>query len=283
MSVATSRMRRSGAAAGAASGAARIFVAAAPALDGGRLRRPRRALLRRPQQGPRLRSTPCFLTNFPSRDPDIAGARPAILGTLYLGMLLIAASRCRSASARPSTWRSTRTGTAGTTACIELNIQNLAAVPSIVYGILGLAFFVRGLGSRPGVLLAGALTLALLVLPIVIIAAREAIRAVPRVDPRRRATRSARRSGRWSARQVLPAAIPGIATGSILALARAIGETAPLILIGALTFVAVQPRRLMGPFTALPIQIFNWTAPGPAVQVACRRGDHRAPDHGCCS
>jgi phosphate transport system permease protein len=139
---------------------------------------------------------------------------------------------------------------------LELNIQNLAAVPSIVYGILGLAFLVRGLGLGR-VLLAGALILTLLVLPTVIIAAREAIRAVP----------SSIREGAWALgatkwqvtwRQVLPAAIPGIATGSILAVARAIGETAPLLLIGALTFISFNPT-VLGPFTALPVQIYNWT------------------------
>ena len=138
---------------------------------------------------------------------------------------------------------------------LDLNIQNLAAVPSIVYGILGLAFLVRGLGLGR-VLLAGALILTLLVLPIVIVASREAIRAVPD---------SIRQGGyalgatQWQVirRQVLPSAIPGIATGSILALARAIGETAPLILVGALTYVSFNPT-LMGPFTALPIQIYQY-------------------------
>jgi phosphate transport system permease protein len=138
---------------------------------------------------------------------------------------------------------------------VELNIQNLAAVPSIVYGILGLAFLVRGLGLGR-VLLAGAMILTLLVLPTVIIAAREAIRSVPD---------SIRQGGyalgatQWQvvSRQVLPAAIPGIATGSILALSRAIGETAPLIMIGAVTFISFDPT-ILGPFTALPIQIFQW-------------------------
>jgi phosphate transport system permease protein len=141
---------------------------------------------------------------------------------------------------------------------IELNIQNLAAVPSIVYGILGLAFLVRGL-DLGRVLLAGALTLSLLVLPIVIIASREAIRAVP---PSIREGALALGATRWQTiwRQVLPAAVPGIATGSILALSRAIGETAPLILIGAIVFVPFNPSGLMDQFTALPIQVFNWTS-----------------------
>jgi phosphate transport system permease protein len=128
-------------------------------------------------------------------------------------------------------------------------------VPSIVYGILGLAFLVRGIGLGR-VLLAGALILTLLVLPTVIVAAREAIRAVP--DSIRQGA-YALGATQWQvvSRQVLPAAIPGIATGSILALARAIGETAPLLLVGALTYVAVNPT-LLGDFTALPIQIYQW-------------------------
>ena len=140
---------------------------------------------------------------------------------------------------------------------LEVNIQNLAAVPSIVYGILGLAFLVRGLGIGR-VTLAGGLILTLLVLPTVIIASREAIRAVPN---------SIRQGGlalgatQWQViwRQVLPAAAPGIATGSILALSRAIGETAPLILIGAVTFISFDPT-ILGPFTALPIQIYQWVS-----------------------
>jgi phosphate transport system permease protein len=140
---------------------------------------------------------------------------------------------------------------------LELNIQNLAAVPSIVYGILGLAFLVRGLGLGR-VLLAGAMILTLLVLPTIIVASREAIRAVP--DSIRQGA-YALGSTQWQviSRQVLPAAIPGIATGSILGLARAIGETAPLLLVGALTYVAFDPT-LLGDFTALPIQIYQWIA-----------------------
>ena len=138
---------------------------------------------------------------------------------------------------------------------LELNIQNLAAVPSIVYGILGLAFIVRGIGLGQ-VLLAGAMILTLLVLPTVIISSREAIRAVP--DSIRQGA-YALGATKWQVvwRQVLPGAIPGIATGTILALSRALGETAPLILIGAVTFITFDPT-VLGQFTALPIQIFNW-------------------------
>jgi phosphate transport system permease protein len=195
-----------------------------------------------------------LLSNPPSTDPDEAGARPAILATLYIGALLlafvvpigVATAIYLEEYADKTRWFNK---------LLEINIQNLAAVPSIVYGILGLAFLVRGLGLGR-VLLAGAMILTLLVLPTVIIAAREAIRAVPD---------SIRQGGyalgatQWQvvSRQVLPAAVPGIATGSILALSRAIGETAPLILIGAVTYISFDPT-ILGPFTALPIQIYSF-------------------------
>ena len=197
-----------------------------------------------------------FFTQPSSSSPENAGARPAILGTIYLMILLlvlvvpigVGTAIYLEEYADRERWYNR---------FLELNIQNLAAVPSIVYGILGLAFLVRGIGLGR-VLLAGALILTLLVLPTVIVAAREAIRAVP--DSIRQGA-YALGATQWQvvSRQVLPAAIPGIATGSILALARAIGETAPLLLVGALTYVAVNPT-LMGSFTALPIQIYQWIA-----------------------
>jgi phosphate transport system permease protein len=142
---------------------------------------------------------------------------------------------------------------------IEVNIQNLAAVPSVVYGILGLAFLVRGPLSMGTTVLAGGLTLGLLVLPVVIISGREAIRAVP---PSIREGSMALGATQWQTiwRQVLPASIPGIATGVILALSRAIGETAPLIVVGAATVIAFNPDGLGSDFTALPIQIFYWVS-----------------------
>jgi phosphate transport system permease protein len=197
-----------------------------------------------------------FFTQPSSSNPQNAGARPAILGTIYLMILLlvmvvpigVGTAIYLEEYANRERWYNR---------FLELNIQNLAAVPSIVYGILGLAFLVRGIGLGR-VLLAGALILTLLVLPTVIVAAREAIRAVP--DSIRQGA-FALGATQWQvvSRQVLPAAIPGIATGSILALARAIGETAPLLLVGALTYVAVN-TTLMGSFTALPIQIYQWIA-----------------------
>ncbi len=197
-----------------------------------------------------------LLTSPPSSDPDRAGARPAILGTIELMALLLVMAVPLGVGtaiyleeyADRERWYNR---------LLEVNIQNLAAVPSIVYGILGLAFLVRGLGLGR-VLLAGAMILTLLVLPILIVASREAIRAVP--DSIRQGA-YALGATQWQvvSRQVLPAAIPGIATGSILALSRAIGETAPLLLVGALTYVSVNPT-ILGDFTALPIQIFQWIA-----------------------
>ena len=192
----------------------------------------------------------------PSADPQIAGAEPAILATIYIGLMLIAftvpigvgTAIYLEEYADRERWYNR---------LLEVNIANLAAVPSIVYGILGLAFLVRGLGLGR-VLLAGAMILTLLVLPTVIIAAREAIRAVP--DSIRQAA-YALGATKWQVvwRQVLPAAGPGIATGSILALSRGLGETAPLLMVGALTYVAFNPT-LLGDFTALPVQIYQWTS-----------------------
>jgi phosphate transport system permease protein len=192
----------------------------------------------------------------PSTDPLIAGAEPAIIATIYLGILLllftvplgVGTAIYLEEYANRDRWYNR---------LLEVNIQNLAAVPSIVYGILGLAFLVRGIGLGR-VLLAGAMILTLLVLPTVIIAAREAIRAVPGSI---RDGAYALGATKWQVvwRQVLPAATPGIATGSILALSRGLGETAPLLLVGALTYVAFNPT-LMGEFTALPVQIYQWIA-----------------------
>lgn len=139
---------------------------------------------------------------------------------------------------------------------IQLNISTLAGVPSIIYGILGLAIFVRGMGLGRS-LLSGVLTMTLLVLPIIIVASQEAIRAVPK---NRRDASFALGATKWQtvSRSVLPSAMPGIMTGVILALSRAIGETAPLIMIGALTYVAFLPENLMDSFSVMPIQIFNW-------------------------
>jgi phosphate transport system permease protein len=197
-----------------------------------------------------------FITSFSSINADQSGIQAAFWGTIWLmGVCAafiipvgVATAIYLEEYADEQRWYNR---------LIELNIQNLAAVPSIVYGILGLAFLVRGPLSLGPVVLAGGLTLGLLVLPVVIIAAREAIRAVP---PSIREGSMALGATQWQTiwRQVLPAAVPGIATGVILALARAIGETAPLIVVGAATFIAFNPEGLDSFFTAMPIQIFDW-------------------------
>jgi phosphate transport system permease protein len=199
--------------------------------------------------------TPDFLTSFPSRlRPEESGIQSALIGTLWL-MALCAVFIVPIGIASAVYLEEYADSTKWWNRLIEVNIQNLAAVPSIVYGILGLAFIVRGPLSLGRVVLAGALTLGLLVLPVVIIAAREAIRAVP---PSIREGSLALGATQWQTiwKQVLPGALPGIATGVILALSRAIGETAPLILVGAAAFQRFNPE-LDGPFSALPIQIFN--------------------------
>jgi phosphate transport system permease protein len=208
-------------------------------------------------QGSGKLSTQLF-TEQPSKiRPDSSGIQSAILGSVYLMGICAAfvipvgvgtAIYLEEYADRTKWWNR----------LIEVNIQNLAAVPSVVYGILGLAFIVRGpLGLGP-VLLAGAITLGLLVLPVVIIVSREAIRAVP---PSIRDGALALGATKWQTiwRQVLPGSIAGIATGVILALSRAIGETAPLIVIGAAVSPRFNPDGLMSSFTALPMQIFGFS------------------------
>lgn len=197
-----------------------------------------------------------FLSRFPSRIPERAGIKSAILGSLWMMALTAGISFPLGVGAAiyleeyaPRNWL---------TRLLQTNIANLAGVPSIVYGILGLAIFVRFLGLGRSVL-AGAATLALLILPVVIIASQEALKAVPKTL---REAAYGVGATKWQTirHQVLPVALPGILTGTILSLSRAIGETAPLIMIGALTFIAFSPTSPMDPFTVLPIQIFNWTA-----------------------
>lgn len=199
-----------------------------------------------------------LITNPPSTAfPEKAGYRPAIIGSLELiaGVMLfvvpvgIGAAIYLEEYADKTRWWNK---------LIEVNIQNLAAVPSIIYGILGLAFIVRGPLDLGFILVAGSLTLALLVLPMVIIASREALRAVP--DSIRQGS-LALGATQWQTirRQVLPASIPGIATGVILAVSRAVGETAPLLLVGATVFVTFDPTPFGSDgYSAMPVQIFNY-------------------------
>lgn len=204
---------------------------------------------------PRLDSS--LLTNFPSTvRVETAGFKSAIFGTVWLmGIVLFtvvpvgvgAAIYLEEFADRDRWWNR----------LIELNIQNLAAVPSIVYGILGLAFLARGPIGLGFVVASGGLILSLLVLPVVIIASREAIRAVPN-SLRQGSLALGATPWQTIRRLVLPAAIPGMATGTILALSRAIGEAAPLLLLGALTFITFTPDGLLAEFTALPIQIYGY-------------------------
>ena len=195
-----------------------------------------------------------FLTSPPSRLVERAGIMPALMGTLWiLGLTALASFPLGLATA---IWLEEYAPRGKLRDIIQTNIANLAGVPSVIYGLLGLAVFVRFMHLGRSVL-AGALTLTLLILPVIIIASQEAIRAVPGSY---RFGAYALGATRWQVTRhhVLPAAMPGILTGTILALSRAIGETAPLIVIGALGFVTFAPSGPMDSFTVLPNQIFNW-------------------------
>ncbi len=197
-----------------------------------------------------------FLTGYPSRNPEIAGILPALAGSA--AVIVLTAVMAIPVGVGAAIYLEEYTKPGRLTSLIELNISNLAGVPSIIYGLLGLELFVRAMQMGRS-LLAGAATLALLVLPAVIMTSREALRTVPYSL---REACYALGADRWQTiwRVVLPMSLPGILTGIILSVARAIGETAPLIMIGALTYVAFLPDSLMSPFTALPIQIFNWVS-----------------------
>ena len=197
-----------------------------------------------------------FLTSFPSRFPERAGIYGALLGTLYVigtGGLIAFVLGVGTAIYLQEYANDNRLSR-----ILQVNIANLAGVPSIVYGILGLEIFVRFAGLGRSVL-AGSLTIALLILPIVIIASQEALKAVPSSI---REGGFALGASKWQVVSILviPQAFASILTGVILAVSRAIGETAPLIVMGALTFVPFAPDGFMSPFTVLPIQIFNWVS-----------------------
>ena len=200
-----------------------------------------------------------FLSSFPSRRPGEAGLLSALVGSIWL--LGIVAVIAFPIGVGAGIFLEEFIQDSWFARIIEINISNLAGVPSIIYGLLGLAAFVRFFEPITGgrSILAGGLTLALLVLPIVIVSTREALRAVPNSL---RLAGFALGATRWQVvrEQILPQALPGILTGTILALSRAIGETAPLITIGALTFISFLPENLRSSFTALPIQIYNWVS-----------------------
>lgn len=197
-----------------------------------------------------------FIDSFPSRIPERAGIKAALVGTLWMIILVALIAIPVGVSAALYLEEFAKRGRLSR--LIEVNIANLAGVPSIVYGILGLAIFVRFFALERS-LISGALTMSLLILPVIIIASREAIRMVPMSIRYAALSLGATRwQTTWS--HVLPSAFPGIMTGVILALSRAIGETAPLILIGAMSFVAFLPQGPMDSFTALPIQIYDWAS-----------------------
>lgn len=197
-----------------------------------------------------------FLTSLPSRRPENAGLKPALMGSIWIMGLTALITFPLGVGAAIYLEEFATKGKLSR--IIELNIANLAGVPSIVYGLLGLAVFVDLIKLGP-VVLAGALTLSLLVLPIVIIASREAIRAVP--DSLRQGALALGATRLEATRShVLPAAMPGILTGTILALSRAIGETAPLIVVGAVTYITFSPDGVDSRFTVLPLQIFDWAS-----------------------
>jgi len=195
-----------------------------------------------------------FLTSFASRFAERAGIKAALAGSVWILVLTALISFPISVAAAiyleeyaPRNW---------ITRLIQLNIANLAGVPSIVYGILGLTVFVRTFGLERSVI-SGALTLSILILPVIVMASQEAIRAVPSSI---REAAYGLGATRWQVvrHQVLPMAMPGIMTGTILALSRAVGETAPLIMVGAVGFIAFTPTGVLDEFTVLPLQIYNW-------------------------
>ncbi len=213
-----------------------------------------------------------FITNFSSSTPERTGIYPALLGSLWLLGLTAVVSVPLGIGAAIYLEEYARDN--WLTRLVEVNISNLAGVPSIIYGLLGLGIFVNLLGSITGgqSLISGALTLSLLILPVIIIATREALRTIP----------SAVREGgyalgatRWEVirSHLLPMALPGALTGTILALSRAIGETAPLIVVGAATYITFAPEGPQSSYSALPIQIYNWVSqPQEGFQIAAAAG-----------
>lgn len=199
-----------------------------------------------------------LVTEFPASAPERAGLRPAILGSVWvIGVtavmtipLGVAAAIHLEEFADRKNWFNR---------LIELNVQNLAAVPSIVYGLLTLSFLALLGVQNKNIVIGAALALGLLVLPVIIIATREALRAVP-LEIRQGSLALGATPLQTVWRQTLPASVPGIATGSILALSRALGEAAPLLVLGALVFVSFDPNGLLSGYTTMPIQIFNWTS-----------------------
>ncbi|KEZ51023.1 phosphate ABC transporter permease PstA [Metabacillus indicus] len=200
--------------------------------------------------------TPEFFQNFASRRPSASGIKAALVGSLWVMAVVIPTGLILGVGT--ALYMEEYAKKNKFTNFLQVNIANLAGVPSIVFGLLGLTVFVRyfDLGRS---ILAGGFTMALLVLPVIVVASQEAIRAVPK---ELREASFGMGATKWQTirRVVLPAAIPGILTGSILAFSRAIGETAPLLVVGAFAFVNYLPESVMSTFTVMPIQIFNWAS-----------------------
>jgi len=195
-----------------------------------------------------------FINNLPSRKAEKAGIYTALMGSIWI--LLLTASMAIPVGVAAGVYLEEYSKKNWLSEILEINISNLAGVPSIIYGLLGLEVFVRIMNLGASVL-AGSLTLSLLVLPIIIVATREAIKAVPKsIQDASYALGASKWQTIWH--QILPAANGGILTGVILALSRAVGETAPLIVVGALAYVPFVPQTPMDEFSVLPIQIFNW-------------------------
>lgn len=197
-----------------------------------------------------------FFQNFASRRPEDAGILAAVIGSMWL--MAVTAPIALFLGVGTAIYLEEYAKDNKFTTFIKINISNLAGVPSIVFGLLGLTIFVRALALERSVL-AAALTMSLLVLPVIIVAAQEAIRAVPK---ELREASYGMGATKWQTivRVIMPTAIPGIATGAILALSRAIGETAPLVVVGIPMFIAFLPQSVMDTFTVLPMQIYNWTS-----------------------
>jgi len=215
------------------------------------------------------RLSPEFLSNFPSRRPDEAGIKAALVGSFYL--LLLTAALAIPIGVGAAIYLEEFAKRNWFTRLVEINITNLAGVPSIIYGLLGLQVFVRTL-SMDRSLLAGACTMALLALPVIITAAREGLRTVPNSL---RYGSLALGATQWQTVRytVLPVALPAILTGVILSLSRVVGETAPLLVIGAVVYISKLPDGLCSPFTVLPVQIYDWTTrPQKAFQENAAAG-----------
>ena len=198
-----------------------------------------------------------LFTEYPASSPARAGARPAILGSIWvIGTTAVLAIPLGVAAAVQLEEFADKTKRVNH--LIEVNVQNLAAIPSVVYGLLALAVLTLVGVQNKNLVIAGATALSLLILPVIIIATREALRSVP-ADIREGSLALGATPLQTMWRQTLPSAVPGIATGAILALSRALGEAAPLLLLGGLVFVSYDPNGLLSGYTTMPIQIFNWT------------------------